>query len=75
MSLACMQMGMSCAEAWLAVTREAAHAVNRADLGRLSPGARGHLVVWDAEDHREVAQHFGVPLVRAVVMDGQIRRS
>jgi imidazolonepropionase len=67
-----MQMGMSCAEAWRAVTVEAAHAVGRADAGRLVPGARGDLVVWDTDDHREVPQHFGVPLVRTVVVGGRV---
>jgi imidazolonepropionase len=72
MSLACMQLGMSCAEAWRAVTVEAAHAVGRADAGRLVAGARGDLVVWDAGDHREVAQHYGVPLARTVVVGGRV---
>ena len=62
MSLACTQMGLSAAEAWLGVTRHAARAVGRADGGHLAPGARGDLVVWDADDHRQVPQHFGVPL-------------
>jgi len=72
MSLGCMQMGFSCEQAWLAVTREAAHALDRPDAGRLSAGACGDLVVWRAEDHREVPQHFGVPLVRAVVRAGSL---
>ncbi len=72
MSLACMQLGMSCEEAWLAVTREAAHAVNRPDSGRLTMGARGDLVIWNAADHREVPQHFGVPLARTVVVRGRV---
>jgi imidazolonepropionase len=72
MSLACMQMGLSCAEAWIGVTRAAARAVGRDDAGRLEAGARGDAVVWEAEDHREVAQHFGVPLAGVVVVRGAI---
>jgi imidazolonepropionase len=72
MSLACMQLGLSCEEAWLGVTRAAASAVGRADLGRLGPGARGDLVVWDADDHREVCQHYGVSLVRQAVVGGRL---
>jgi imidazolonepropionase len=71
MSLACMQMGMSCAEAWRGVTVEAAHALGRADAGRLAVGDRGDLVVWDADDHRAVAQHYGASLVRTVVRAGK----
>jgi imidazolonepropionase len=72
MSLACMQMGFSCAEAWLGVTREAAWSTLREDAGRLAPGSRGDLVVWDTDDHRVVAQHFGVPLVRTVLVRGKL---
>jgi imidazolonepropionase len=71
MSLGAMQMGMSSAEAWRAVTVAAARAVGRPDAGRLAPGARGDLVIWDAEDYREVPQHYGVPLVRSVVVGGR----
>ncbi len=72
MSLACMQMGMSCAEAWAAATVGAARAVGRADAGRLAAGARGDLVVWDAGDYREVPQHYGVALARTVVVGGRV---
>jgi len=72
MSLACMQMGMSCAEALQGVTTAAARSVGRSDAGRLAPGARGDLVVWDAGDHREVAQHYGVQLAKTVVVAGRV---
>ncbi len=74
MSLACMQMGMSCAEAWRGVTVAAAHAIGRRDAGWVGRGARGDLVLWDATDHREVIQHYGVPLVRRVVISGSEQR-
>jgi imidazolonepropionase len=72
MSLACMQMGLSCAEAWRAVTVEAARALGRADAGRLTPDARGDLVVWDASEHREVIQHYGAQRARTVVVGGRV---
>jgi imidazolonepropionase len=72
MSIACMQMGMSCAEAWQAVTVNAAHALDRADAGRLTPGARGDLVLWSTDDHREVCQHYGVNLVERVAIRGRL---
>lgn len=71
MTLACTQMGLSAAEAWLAVTREAARSVGVFDAGQLRPGDRGDLVVWNVERHREVCQHFGVPLVQRVYRAGQ----
>lgn len=72
MSLACTQMGLSVAEAWRAVTVVAAQAVGRHDAGILVPGARGDLVLWDGEDHREVPQHLGVNLVSQVVIGGAV---
>jgi imidazolonepropionase len=72
MSLACMQMGMSCAEAWRAVTVEAAHAAGFADRGRLSPGSRGDLVIWDGDDHKQIIQHYGIRHARTVVAGGEI---
>jgi len=72
MTLACTQMGLSAAEAWLGVTRHAARAVGRADSGHLSQNARGDLVIWDVDDHREVPQHFGVPLVRTTIVRGVV---
>ncbi|MSP63244.1 MAG: imidazolonepropionase [Myxococcales bacterium] len=74
MSLGCMQMGMSCAEAWVGVTTAAARAVGRDDAGRLWEGSRGDLVIWDAADHREVPQHYGVGLARTVVIAGRVVR-
>jgi imidazolonepropionase len=72
MSLACMQMGMSCAEAWRAVTSEAAFSAGCDDAGRLQPGMRGDLVIWDADDHRQIVQHYGVPHAQTVVVGGVV---
>jgi imidazolonepropionase len=72
MSLACTQMGMTAAEAWRAVTVEAAHAVARPDSGRLTPGARGDLVLWDTDDHRTVPQHLAGLLTHTVVVRGAV---
>jgi imidazolonepropionase len=70
MTLGCTQMGLSAAEAWLGVTRHAARALGAKDAGCLTPGARGDLVVWEAERYREVCQHFGAPLVSRVFRAG-----
>lgn len=71
MSLACTQMGLSAAEAWLAVTRHAAWSLGAADAGCLTPGARGDLVLWNADNYREVCQRLGDPLVFATYRGGQ----
>ena len=59
MSLAVTQLGMTVEEAWLGVTRHAAHALGRDDRGHLGVGAVGDVVVWDTDDHRELVQHLG----------------
>lgn len=71
MTLACTQLGLSCAESWLGVTRYAARALRR-DAGHLALGARADLVLWDAEHYRQICQHMGVPLVAAVYRDGEL---
>ncbi len=71
MTLGCTQMGMTCAEAWAAVTVNAAAAVGGPG-GALVPGSAGDLVVWDAEGYREVCQHFGGTLCQKVYVAGEV---
>jgi imidazolonepropionase len=75
MSLACTQMGMTAAEAWRAVTVDAARAVARPECGRLVPGARGDVVLWDTDDHRAVPQHLAGLLTHTVVVRGAVAYS
>jgi imidazolonepropionase len=70
MALACTQMGLSTAEAWLAVTRHAAQSLAMPDAGVLRPGSRGDAIVWDAESPREVCQRLGDPLIQRVYRRG-----
>ncbi len=73
MTLACTQLRMSTAEAWTAVTVNAAYAVGQgAKAGTLEPGKRADLVVWDATDPREIPYSFGANLARQVVRAGKI---
>jgi imidazolonepropionase len=72
MTLGCTQMGMTCAEAWRAVTVNAAAALGRGG-GTLVAGGAADLVMWDAENHREVCQHFGGALCHRVYIGGRRR--
>jgi imidazolonepropionase len=72
MSLACMQMGMSCEAAWRAVTRIAARSLGRADVGHLAPGARADIVIFDAPDYRYVPYHYGDNHARVVIKGGRV---
>ncbi len=72
-ALACMQMRMTPAEALVAATVNAAHAIGRAHrVGSLRPGKQADLVVWDAPGYRHLAYHFGVNLARSVVKRGRV---
>ncbi len=75
MWLATTHYGMTVDEAWLGVTRNAARALGRHDIGRLAAGARGDVVVWDADTPAEVPYHYGVNLVHQVVKAGRIVQS
>jgi imidazolonepropionase-like amidohydrolase len=65
-------MGMSCAEAWRAVTLEAAYSCGFSDRGMLRAGARGDLAIWDGDDHRQIIQHYGMPHVGTVIVGGEV---
>jgi imidazolonepropionase len=71
MWLAATHYGMTVAEAWLGVTRIAAQAMGRIDIGVLAPGARADLVIWDAESPAEIPYHYGANLVHRVIKDGR----
>ena len=70
MSPAFTQMGLPCAEAWLAVTVNAAHAIGYPHRGRLGRGARADLVLWEADHYRQICQQLGGNPVRSVWVAG-----
>lgn len=72
-TLACLNLGMSPAEALVAATINAAHAIDRGhDRGSVEPGKRADLVVWDAPSWRYLPSHFGVSLVDTVIAGGRV---
>jgi imidazolonepropionase len=66
-ALAVREMHMTIDEAVQAVTIGGASALQRTDIGRLSPGALGHAVVLDAPTHHYLAYRPGQPLIRHTV--------
>lgn len=70
MWLATTHLSMTVEEAWLGVTRNAAIALGRDDIGSIAVGKSADLVVWDAESYAEIPYHFGVNLVRRVIKRG-----
>ena len=73
LSMACLMMKMSPAEAVVASTITSAYAVGRADdVGSIEKGKKADLVIWNVRDYREIPYHYGVNLVDRVVKDGKI---
>lgn len=70
MRLAVDFCGLSVAESWAGVTRNAAASLGLPDRGALVPGAAADLVVWDLESHREVPYWMAAPCVYAVLKGG-----
>jgi imidazolonepropionase len=70
-ALAVREMGLTPAEAVHAATATGAAALDRDDVGVLSPGKRADLVVLDAPSHVHLAYRPGVPLVSQVWTGGR----
>lgn len=73
MSIATLQMKMTCAESLVAATINAAHSIERAaEVGSLEIGKRADIVVFDAPNHKHFAYHYGVNLAEKVIKDGKV---
>jgi imidazolonepropionase len=70
--LACVQMGMTPAEAIVASTINGAHALGRsARTGSLEPGKDADVLLLNIDDYREISRYFGVNLVYSTIKRGQ----
>jgi imidazolonepropionase len=74
-ALAVRDLRMTIEEALLAATRGGARALQRDDLGRLSPGSRADAVLLDAPSYTHLVYRPGVPLIAATWMAGVTRWS
>ena len=73
MALACRHMNLTPAEALIAATLNGAHALGRADrVGSLEPGKSADLLILNAGDYREMANHFGDNLVHLTMKRGSV---
>ncbi len=66
-AIAVREMNMTIDEAIQAVTLGGAAALQRDDIGRLTPGSQGHAVILDAPSHHHLAYRPGVPLIRQTI--------
>jgi imidazolonepropionase len=66
LALAVREMHMTPGEALWSATQGTATALRRADIGRLSPGARADLTVIDAPTYLHLVYRLGVPIAHAL---------
>ena len=72
-SLACLHMKMSAAQAITAATINAAYAVNMGDrVGSLEPGKQADFVLFNIDNPEQLPYYFGGNLVDKVVKKGKI---
>ncbi len=73
LSMACSELRLTPAEAFIAATAGGAQALDRQDqIGSLGPGQQADLVIFDVDDYRRVPYHFGMNLVRGVIKKGRV---
>jgi imidazolonepropionase len=70
--LACLEMGLPVDEALEAATLGGAKALRRTDIGHLTPGARGDLLVLASDHEVDVVARLGVPAVARTVVGGVV---
>ncbi len=73
-NMACTLFRLTPDEAFDGVTVLAARALGLNDRGRLAPGLRADLAIWDVEHPRELAYRFGVNPLRQRVFAGESSR-
>jgi imidazolonepropionase len=71
MTLACLVYKMAPAEALAAATINAAFAIDKgSEIGSLAPGKYADMVIWEAEDYRELPYHYGGNMANSVYKKG-----
>jgi imidazolonepropionase len=73
LTLACLMMRMTPAEAIAAATINAAHGIKRGHLiGSLEPSKQADILIMDVPNHQHLPYHFGVNLVDKVIKAGRL---
>ncbi|MBI4617073.1 MAG: imidazolonepropionase [Planctomycetes bacterium] len=73
LTLACLNLGLTPAQALIAATANAAHAISRGSVaGTIEVGRPADLVVFDAPNHRYLPYHYATNRVRTVVKGGRV---
>jgi imidazolonepropionase len=74
MNMACVLFGLTPEEALLGVTANAARALGLKDRGRIAPGLKADLCLWDADRPGDLAYPLGFNPLAAVIRNGEIVR-
>jgi len=75
LSLACMRMKLTPAEAITSATINSAYAIDKGEsIGSLEPGKKADIVIWDIKNYKEIPYHYGVNLVDKVIKNGEVIR-
>ena len=72
MNMACTLFRMTPEEALLGTTRHAAAALGLAESGRIAPGLRADLAVWQARHPAELSWRIGAPPLQSRIFGGQL---
>ncbi|MDO8141910.1 MAG: imidazolonepropionase [Candidatus Brocadiales bacterium] len=70
-TLACLNLGMTPAQAISAVTINAAHAIGMSDrIGSIEIGKQADMIILDVENYNQIPYYFGVNHVNSVIKKG-----
>ncbi len=73
LSLACLMMKMTPAEAITASTINSTYAVDKAnEVGSIEVGKKADLIIWNVQNYKEIPYHYGVNLVDDVIKNGNV---
>ena len=70
-SLACINLKMTPYEAFRAVTRHGALALDKEDRGMIAPGKKADILILDTPNIDQVPYNFGINHVRSVLKNGE----
>ena len=74
LNMACVLFGLTPEESLLGVTANAARALGLKDRGRIAPGLKADLALWDVERPGDLAYPLGLNPLAAVIRDGEVIR-
>jgi imidazolonepropionase len=72
MNMACTLFRLTPEEALLGTTAQAARALGLADRGRIAPGLRADLCLWDTDHPADLAYRIGAPLLHRRIHGGAL---